>query len=100
MVGSASSFTFLITQFLSFHLIGTNKLSPFSESTRVDTPNSLYAATKKSNEAFALVYHQGLPIQVYGHGRPRRDFTYIDDIVTGNYFCITTATTIIALHLL
>mmetsp|Transcript_44909 Transcript_44909/g.103682 ORF Transcript_44909/g.103682 Transcript_44909/m.103682 type:complete len:332 (+) Transcript_44909:80-1075(+) len=118
----------------SSSVYGTNKLSPFSESTRVDTPNSLYAATKKSNEAFALVYHQlyniscaglrfftvygpwgrpdmayfsfahrmmkGLPIQVYGHGRPRRDFTYIDDIVTGNYFCITTATTIIALHLL
>lgn len=31
----------------SSSVYGGNKLSPFSESSRVDTPNSLYAATKK-----------------------------------------------------
>ena len=25
----------------------------------------------------------GLPIKVYGHGTPRRDFTYVDDVVDG-----------------
>ncbi|EOD38288.1 NAD-dependent epimerase/dehydratase [Emiliania huxleyi CCMP1516] len=103
---------------------------PFSESDRVDAPNSLYAATKRANEAsltptlaltqlaaIAHVYHglyglrvtglrfftvygpwgrpdmayfsfthriaTGRPIEVYGHGAPRRDFTYIDDVVDG-----------------
>lgn len=31
----------------SSSVYGSNLLSPFSESSRVDTPNSLYAATKK-----------------------------------------------------
>lgn len=31
----------------SSSVYGSNLLSPFSESTRVDTPSSLYAATKK-----------------------------------------------------
>jgi len=101
----------------SSSVYGANKESPFSEFQRVDTPNSLYAATKKANEAFALVYHnlynfsctglrfftvygpwgrpdmayfsfahkmtKNMPIQVYGHGKPRRDFTYVDDVVAG-----------------
>lgn len=33
--------------------------------------------------SFAHRMVHGLPIQVYGHGKPRRDFTYVDDIVTG-----------------
>jgi len=101
----------------SSSVYGANQKAPFSESDRVDSPNSLYAATKKANEAIAHVYHglygipvtglrfftvygpwgrpdmayfsfthriaEGLPIQIYGHGRPQRDFTYIDDIVEG-----------------
>ena len=84
---------------------------------RTDSPNSLYAATKKTNEQLAHVYHglyglrvtglrfftvygpwgrpdmayfsfahrivTGRPIQVYGHGTPQRDFTYVDDVVDG-----------------
>lgn len=33
--------------------------------------------------SFAYKMTKGLPVQVYGHGKPQRDFTYIDDIVTG-----------------
>lgn len=32
---------------------------------------------------FTEAIENGRPIKVFGHGRPRRDFTYIDDIVTG-----------------
>jgi len=90
---------------------------PFSETQRVDTPISLYAATKKANELMAHAYSHlfalpsvglrfftvygpwgrpdmamwlfaeamlaGKPIKVFNYGRMRRDFTYIDDIVTG-----------------
>ena len=101
----------------SSSVYGANTKAPFSEEDRVDSPNSLYAATKKANEAIAHVYHglygirvtglrfftvygpwgrpdmayfsfahkiaNGKPIEVYGHGRPMRDFTYIDDVVDG-----------------
>lgn len=40
----------------SSSIYGGNTKVPFSESDRVDTPVSLYAATKKSNELFARVY--------------------------------------------
>ena len=33
--------------------------------------------------SFAHRISTGRPIQVYGHGTPQRDFTYIDDIVEG-----------------
>lgn len=90
---------------------------PFSETMSVDTPISLYAATKKSNELMAHAYThlygfqsvglrfftvygplgrpdmamwlftdailRGRPIQVFNHGKMRRDFTYIDDIIQG-----------------
>ena len=36
---------------------GTNKQLPFGEDQRTDTPVSLYAATKKANEAMAHAYH-------------------------------------------
>ena len=101
----------------SSSVYGANTKIPFSENDRTDSPNSLYAATKKTNEQLAHVYHglyglrvtglrfftvygpwgrpdmayfsfahrivQGKPIQVYGHGTPQRDFTYIDDVVDG-----------------
>ncbi|MBC8500724.1 MAG: SDR family NAD(P)-dependent oxidoreductase [Nanoarchaeota archaeon] len=41
----------------SSSVYGDNKKQPFSEEDRVDTPISLYAATKKSNEEMAYVYH-------------------------------------------
>ena len=101
----------------SSSVYGANTKAPFSEEDRTDSPNSLYAATKKTNEQMAHVYHglyglrvtglrfftvygpwgrpdmayfsfthrisTGRPIEVYGHGRPQRDFTYIDDVVDG-----------------
>lgn len=96
---------------------GTNKTFPFSEDQRTDSPMSLYAATKKSNELMAQSYHHlynlpvtglrfftvygpwgrpdmsafkfmkamlaGEPIDVYNHGKMARDYTYVDDIVSG-----------------
>ena len=101
----------------SSSVYGANTKTPFSEADRTDSPNSLYAATKKADEQLAHVYHglyglrvtglrfftvygpwgrpdmayfsfahkmaTGRPIQVYGHGAPQRDFTYIDDVVDG-----------------
>lgn len=63
----------------SSSVYGGNKKIPFSESDRVDTPVSLYAATKKSNELMAEAYSKlySLPatglrfFTVYGPmGRP------------------------------
>ena len=101
----------------SSSVYGLNKTFPFSEGHNVDHPVSLYAASKKSNEAMAHSYSHlfGLPttglrfftvygpwgrpdmalyiftkkilasepIDVFGHGKMKRDFTYIDDIVEG-----------------
>ncbi|MGP6146551.1 SDR family NAD(P)-dependent oxidoreductase [Jeotgalibaca sp. A122] len=105
----------------SSSVYGSNKKVPFEETDFVDTPVSLYAATKKSNELMAHTYSHlynipatGLrfftvygpmgrpdmayfgftdkffnnePIHIYNNGDFEndlyRDFTYIDDIVTG-----------------
>ena len=101
----------------SSSVYGLNKTFPFSENHNVDHPVSLYAASKKSNEAMAHSYSHifqlpitglrfftvygpwgrpdmalyiftkkilaGEPIDVFGHGKMQRDFTYIDDIVEG-----------------
>ncbi|MTJ84227.1 MAG: NAD-dependent epimerase/dehydratase family protein [Telmatospirillum sp.] len=101
----------------SSSVYGTNKKLPFSVDDRVDTPISLYAATKKANELMAHSYSHlfqipttglrfftvygpwgrpdmsaflfvkailsGQPIHVFNGGDMRRDFTYIDDIVSG-----------------
>ncbi len=101
----------------SSSVYGGNTKLPFSETDPVDTPISLYAATKKSDELMSHVYAhlyrmpltglrfftvygpwgrpdmamwlftkailEGKPIQVFNHGKMKRDFTYIDDIVTG-----------------
>jgi UDP-glucuronate 4-epimerase len=101
----------------SSSVYGLNKVFPFSEDHNVDHPVSLYAASKKSNEAMAHSYSHifglpstglrfftvygpwgrpdmalyiftkkilaGEPIDVFGHGKMKRDFTYIDDIVEG-----------------
>ena len=106
----------------SSSVYGGNTKLPFSEDDRVDTPVSLYAATKKSNELMAHVYTHlfglqtvglrfftvygpwgrpdmalwlftdamlaGRPIKVFNHGKMRRDFTYVDDIVSGVVSCV------------
>ena len=106
----------------SSSVYGGNTKLPFAEDDRVDTPVSLYAATKKSNELMAHVYTHlfglqtvglrfftvygpwgrpdmalwlftdamlaGRPIKVFNHGKMRRDFTYVDDIVSGVVSCV------------
>lgn len=101
----------------SSSVYGTNKKVPYSTDDKVDTPVSIYAATKKSNELMAHAYSklynipatglrfftvygpagrpdmayfdftnkliQGKTIQIFNYGNCKRDFTYIDDIVTG-----------------
>jgi UDP-glucuronate 4-epimerase len=101
----------------SSSVYGGNKKLPFSESDPVDTPISLYGATKKANELIAHSYSYlydlqtiGLrfftvygpwgrpdmamwifaekilnnkPIPVFNNGEMKRDFTYIDDIISG-----------------
>jgi len=88
---------------------------PTRETDNTDRPASLYAATKKANEAmshsyahlfgvpvtclrfftvygpwgrpdmalfrFAEAMTKGEPIDIYGEGRMKRDFTYVDDVV-------------------
>jgi UDP-glucuronate 4-epimerase len=99
----------------SSSVYGANTRLPFSVHDNVDHPISLYAATKKANEAMAHAYSklyglpatglrfftvygpwgrpdmamfiftkailEGRPIRLFNHGRMRRDFTYVDDIV-------------------
>lgn len=101
----------------SSSVYGMNKKIPYSVEDKVDSPVSLYAATKKSNELMAHAYSKlydipstglrfftvygpagrpdmayfgftnklikGEKIQIFNYGNCKRDFTYIDDIVTG-----------------
>ncbi len=101
----------------SSSVYGANQAMPFAETDRVDTPVSLYAATKRADElmshayghlfalpqtglrfftvygpwgrpdmayySFARAIVAGEPITLYDGGALRRDFTYIDDIVSG-----------------
>ncbi len=99
----------------SSSVYGANTKTPFAVGDPVDHPVSLYAATKKANEAMAHSYAHlfglpctglrfftvygpwgrpdmaywkftaailaGRPIEVFGGGLLRRDFTYVDDVV-------------------
>ncbi|MDP3737637.1 MAG: NAD-dependent epimerase/dehydratase family protein [Hyphomonadaceae bacterium] len=101
----------------SSSVYGANTKAPFSEEDRVDSPVSLYAATKRADELMSETYArlygmqqiglrfftvygpwgrpdmaywsftknilEGAPIRVFNNGNLERDFTYIDDIVTG-----------------
>ncbi len=101
----------------SSSVYGGNTKKPFSVEDNVDSPVSLYAATKKSDELMSYCYshlygiesvglrfftvygpwgrpdmaaylfadaiRQGKPINVFNHGNMMRDFTFIDDIVSG-----------------
>ena len=103
----------------SSSVYGGNKSLPFSVKDRVDSPISLYAASKKSTELIAEYYSHlykiksiGLrfftvygpwgrpdmatfiftkniidekPINIFNYGKMKRDFTYVDDIVSGIY---------------
>ena len=96
---------------------GANTKMPFSEHQSTEHPLTLYAATKKANEAMAHSYAHlyripcsglrfftvygpwgrpdmalflftkailaGQPIKVFNHGRHKRSFTFVDDIVEG-----------------
>ena len=96
---------------------GADTAMPFSEHQGTDHPLTLYAASKKANEAMAHSYAHlygipctglrfftvygpwgrpdmalflftrailaGEPIKVFNHGRHKRSFTYVDDIVEG-----------------
>jgi UDP-glucuronate 4-epimerase len=106
----------------SSSVYGGNTKLPFSESDPVDTPQSLYAATKKADElmshCYAHLYRMPMtgirfftvygpwgrpdmaawlfakailadePIKLFNHGKMRRDFTYVDDVVAGVLACI------------
>lgn len=77
----------------SSSVYGNNKKVPFAETDRVDTPISLYAATKKANELMAHTYHHlfGLNLvglrffTVYGPwGRPDMAlFSFTENIAQG-----------------
>lgn len=101
----------------SSSVYGLTDQVPFTTTQSTDTPISLYAATKKSNELMAYSYSHlyGIPtvglrfftvygpwgrpdmayfifthkilngssIDVFNQGAMSRDFTYIDDIITG-----------------
>ena len=101
----------------SSSVYGNNSKIPYSIEDKTDSPVSLYAATKKSNELLAYSYSMlyGIPItglrfftvygpmgrpdmayygfaeklcngekiNIFNYGKCERDFTYIDDIVTG-----------------
>lgn len=101
----------------SSSVYGSNRSQPFRVEDRVDSPLSLYAATKRADELMSETYAhlyrvpqtglrfftvygpwgrpdmamwlftdailQNRPITVFNGGRMVRDFTYIDDIVSG-----------------
>lgn len=101
----------------SSSVYGGNKKIPFSEEDRVDSPVSLYAASKKSNELMAYAYSKlydipatglrfftvygpmgrpdmayfsftdklvrGERINLFNMGNCKRDFTFVDDVVSG-----------------
>jgi UDP-glucuronate 4-epimerase len=106
----------------SSSVYGGNTKLPFAVGDPVDTPQSLYAATKRADELMAHCYAHlyripttglrfftvygpwgrpdmaawlfteailaGRPIQLFNHGKMRRDFTYIDDVVAGTLACL------------
>ena len=101
----------------SSSVYGGNTKLPFSTDDPVNTPISLYAATKRADELMGYCYSHlygipatglrfftvygpwgrpdmaaylfaeailaGRPIKLFNDGKMRRDFTYIDDIVSG-----------------
>ncbi|WP_265518370.1 NAD-dependent epimerase/dehydratase family protein [Nitratireductor luteus] len=107
----------------SSSVYGDNKKVPFREADRVDSPKSLYAATKRSDELMSEAYAslfglrqiglrfftvygtwgrpdmaywiftkavlEGRPIRMFNNGNMMRDFTHVDDIVSGVVSTVT-----------
>jgi nucleoside-diphosphate-sugar epimerase len=48
-----------------------------------------YFLNRKSMREIAKELHHGRPIKVFNYGRMRRDFTYIDDIISGVLAALT-----------
>lgn len=101
----------------SSSVYGRNTKLPYATDDDVNSPISLYAATKRADELMSHTYShlfdvpqtglrfftvygpwgrpdmalfiftkniiEGKPIPVFNHGNMKRDFTYIDDIITG-----------------
>jgi UDP-glucuronate 4-epimerase len=101
----------------SSSVYGGSTTLPFAIDQSCDTPQSLYAATKRADELMSYTYShlygipatglrfftvygpwgrpdmapmlfarallEGRPIRLFNHGEMDRDFTYIDDIVSG-----------------
>lgn len=108
----------------SSSVYGGNTQTPYAVNDRVDTPVSLYAATKRADELmshsyshlfgisqtglrfftvygpwgrpdmspyiFASAIAEGRKLPVFNHGDMKRDFTYIDDIVSGTVAALGT----------
>ena len=106
----------------SSSVYGGNEKLPFAEDDPVNTPVSVYAATKRADELishayghlyglpqtglrfftvygpwgrpdmayymFAVAIMRGAPVTLFDGGRLRRDFTYVDDIVSGVLACL------------
>ncbi len=106
----------------SSSVYGGNEKLPYAVEDRVDSPISLYAATKRSDELmshsyahlfnlpqtglrFFTVYgpwgrpdmalfiftkaiSEGRKVPVFNNGQMKRDFTYVDDIVSGVVACL------------
>lgn len=101
----------------SSSVYGGNTKQPFAVGDALDSPVSLYAATKRSNElmtqsyshlygfaatglrfftvygpwgrpdmayfSFTQAIAEKTPIHIFNHGKMKRDFTWVDDIVAG-----------------
>lgn len=111
----------------SSSVYGASLVQPFSLDDRCDTPQSLYAATKRAGELMGYSYAhlyglamtglrfftvygpygrpdmapflftsailEGRPIRLFNNGDMERDFTYIDDIVSGILSALNTPPT-------
>ena len=106
----------------SSSVYGPRNAVPFNEGDNVDSPSSIYAVTKKTNELMAKSYNElhnlkstalrfftvygpwgrpdmayyiftknilnGKAIKLHNFGAMQRDFTYIDDIISGTLTAI------------
>jgi len=72
----------------SSSVYGVSERVPFREDDPVDRPVSPYAASKRQRPDLAIskftrLIEEGQPIQMFGDGSSRRDYTFISDIVDG-----------------
>jgi UDP-glucuronate 4-epimerase len=75
----------------SSSVYGGSTRVPFTEEDPVDRPISPYAATKRAGELlchtyahnFSMHITEGKEIPIFGKGDTKRDYTYVEDIVSG-----------------